>query len=81
MMAAFEQLIVMEEYGGKYVSITPGHPNEISCEEYDALVAAHIMFKDMSVDPYLLSAGEQHRPRGPLVATVDWQRRLKVCCG
>jgi hypothetical protein len=57
MLAAFEQLIAMPEYGGKYVSITPEHPNEISAEEYEALVGAHIMFKDMSNDKYLLSAG------------------------
>ena len=57
MMEAFGVLIGMEEYGGKYVSITPGHPNEISGEEYDALVGAHIMFKDMSADTYLTAAG------------------------
>jgi protein-arginine kinase len=65
MTAAFDQLIAMEEYGGQYVSITPDHPNEISSEEYDALVSAHIMFKDMSVDPYLQSAGiAAHWPYG-----------------
>ena len=57
MMEAFDVLIGMPEYGGKYVSITPDHPNEISAEEYEALVGAHIMFKDMSADPYLLFAG------------------------
>jgi creatine kinase len=57
MLQAFEKLIAMPEYGGKYVSITPGHDLEISAEEYDALVAAHIMFKDMSADSYLLAAG------------------------
>jgi hypothetical protein len=31
--------------GGRYLSITPGHPNEISLDEYEALVANHIMFK------------------------------------
>jgi hypothetical protein len=34
MLKAFEQLFAMEEYGGKYCSITPGHPNEVSVEEY-----------------------------------------------
>ena len=57
MLQAFEKLIAMPEYGGKYVSITPGHELEISSEENDALVAAHIMFKDMSEDSYLLAAG------------------------
>jgi adenylate kinase family enzyme/protein-arginine kinase len=65
MLAAFEKLIAMPEYGGKYVSITPGHPNEISSEEYEALVSAHIMFKDMSADSYLQAAGiAAHWPHG-----------------
>lgn len=53
----FEQLIKMPEFGGKYISITPGHPNFIDEAEYDRLVKAHIMFKDMSADPYLTAAG------------------------
>mmetsp|Transcript_34064 Transcript_34064/g.45018 ORF Transcript_34064/g.45018 Transcript_34064/m.45018 type:complete len:481 (+) Transcript_34064:84-1526(+) len=53
----FDQLIADPSFGGKYVSITPGHPNCVSKEEYDELVNAHIMFKDMSADPYLLTAG------------------------
>ena len=64
-LAAFEKLIAMPEYGGKYVSITPGHPNFIDEAEYQQYVDAHIMFKDMSVDKYLLSAGiAQHWPHG-----------------
>ena len=47
----------MEDYGGRYVSITPGHPNAIDDAEYDDLVARHIMFKDMSNDKYLSAAG------------------------
>jgi creatine kinase len=31
----FEALIENPEYGGKYVSITPGHPNFIDDEEYN----------------------------------------------
>jgi len=31
----FDVLISMPEYGGKYVSITPGHPNFINEEEYN----------------------------------------------
>jgi creatine kinase len=57
MMKAFAKLIATPAYGGKYVSITPGHEEEVSMEEYQALVDAHIMFKDMSVDKYLLEAG------------------------
>jgi len=53
----FDVLIADEAFGGKYVSITPGHPNFINKKEYDDYVKRHIMFKDMSVDSYLLSAG------------------------
>jgi hypothetical protein len=57
MVDAFQGLIADPAYGGRYVSLTPGHPNKISDEEYNGLVKAHIMFKDMAVDPYLASAG------------------------
>lgn len=57
MLKAFEQLIDMPEYGGKYCSFTPGHPNFVNEQEYQKLVDAHIAFKDMSADTYLLSAG------------------------
>ena len=57
MLKAFEKLIEMPEYGGKYCSFTPGHPNFVDEAEYQALVDAHIAFKDMSADTYLLSAG------------------------
>jgi hypothetical protein len=57
MYTAFKGLIAMPEYGGRYVSLTPGHPCEISEAEYQGLVKAHIMFKDMADDPYLASAG------------------------
>jgi len=53
----FDQLISMPEYGGRYVSITPGHPNFINQAEYQALVDAHIMFKNMAADKFLLAAG------------------------
>ena len=53
----FDQLISMPEYGGRYVSITPGHPNFIDQAEYQALVDAHIMFKNMAADKFLLAAG------------------------
>lgn len=57
MAAVFSELIKDPAFGGRYVSITPGHPNFIDSAEYDKLVKAHIMFKDMSVDSYLLVAG------------------------
>lgn len=53
----FDVLIANPAYGGKYVSITPGHPNFIDKKEYDSWVAKHIMFKDMSNDSYLVQAG------------------------
>jgi len=55
--AAFEKLIANPDFGGKYLSITPGSPNEIDSAEYDRRVAAHQMFKDMSDDKYLNVAG------------------------
>jgi protein-arginine kinase len=61
----FEKLISDPAFGGKYVSITPGHPNFIDDKGYKELVDAHIMFKDMAEDPYLNSAGiSAHWPHG-----------------
>eukprot|EP00899_Mesostigma_viride_P006796 jgi/Mesvir1/16117/Mv08402-RA.1 len=57
MVEAFKKLIADPAYGGSYHSLTPGHPNQLSDAEYEALVKAHIMFKDMAADPYLASAG------------------------
>ena len=57
MLAAFDSLISMSEFGGKYCSFTPGHANFVDETEYQALVKAHIAFKDMSADKYLVSAG------------------------
>ena len=65
MGAVFDKLIGDPKFGGKYVSITPGHKNFIDAAEYQALVDANIMFKDMSADPYLNSAGiSAHWPYG-----------------
>ncbi|MEM1234426.1 MAG: phosphagen kinase [Pseudomonadota bacterium] len=57
MMAAFDVLIANPNYGGGYHSLTPGNPNQISAAQYQELVDAHVMFKDMSNDTYLLAAG------------------------
>lgn len=63
MLKAFAKLQSMPEYGGRVYSLTPDfgdgkpNPNLISNQEYQGLVQAHIMFKDMDVDPYLKSAG------------------------
>lgn len=57
METAFESLIADPNYGGRYYSLTPGNPNQVSDKEYRDLVKKHIMFKDMAADPYLNSAG------------------------
>lgn len=57
MCEAFKILINNPQFGGNYNSLTPGHANFIDKERYQALVNAHQMFKDMSADPYLNSAG------------------------
>eukprot|EP00798_Chlamydomonas_sp_ICE-L_P018007 gene18007-24416_t len=53
----FETLIADEKCGGKYVSLTPGHPNFIDDGRYEELVNTNIMFKDSTADPYLKSTG------------------------
>lgn len=60
MLPAFDQL--KEKWGGRVYSLTPdfggeANPNLITKEEYQLLVDAHVMFKDMDADPYLKSAG------------------------
>lgn len=57
MAKVFNHLISMPKYGGRYVSITPGHPNFINESEYQSLVDAHIMFKSMAGDKFLVAAG------------------------
>jgi creatine kinase len=65
MVAVFERLMADPAFGGEYVSLTPGSPYEITPQRYEKLVAAHKMFKDMSADPYLKSAGiSAHWPHG-----------------
>jgi len=57
MIDIFKKLIENPSFGGRYVSLTPGCEYKISNEQYAQLVAEHKMFKDMSGDPYLASAG------------------------
>ena len=57
MMQAFDLLIADPDYGGTYHSLTPGNPAQIDTAAYQALVDDHVMFKDMSNDPYLVTAG------------------------
>ncbi len=54
---AFTSLREDPAFGGHYLSITPGSTHEIGPTEYDRRVKAHQMFKDMSGDRYLDSAG------------------------
>jgi len=53
----FDTLIKDPAFGGEYVSLTPGHPNKISDARYQELVKAHIMFKNMADDSFLVTAG------------------------
>jgi len=55
MREAFAEL--KKKFGGRYNSLTPGSPDFIDDAEYNRLVKAHIMFKDMAADEYLASAG------------------------
>mmetsp|Transcript_3945 Transcript_3945/g.4581 ORF Transcript_3945/g.4581 Transcript_3945/m.4581 type:complete len:387 (-) Transcript_3945:326-1486(-) len=61
MLPSFD--LLKEKYGGKVHSLTPdfgelgANPNLITEDEYQQLVDAHVMFKDMAADPYLNSAG------------------------
>jgi len=57
MVGAFEKLMAHPDFGGSYVSLTPGSQYEISHQRYLELVAEHKMFKDMSADTYLSVAG------------------------
>jgi len=57
MCAAFEVLKADPKYGGRYNSLTKGHPDFVDEGQYNDLVKQHIMFKDMAVDTYLASAG------------------------
>lgn len=57
MCVAFHKLQAMPGYGGRYHSLTEGHPDKISDEEYEKLVADHVMFKDMANDRYLAASG------------------------
>lgn len=49
--------VLKTKFGGRYHSLTPGHPDFINEEQYKALVKGHKMFKDMSDDTYLADAG------------------------
>ena len=54
---AFKALRDRDASGGRYLSLTPGSPYQISHDEYLTRIKAHQMFKDMSADRYLAAAG------------------------
>merc|ERR1712168_257777 len=61
----FDSLIANPDFGGNYFSLTPGHKNHIDEAKYQELVKAHIMFKDMSADSFLVDVGiAAHWPHG-----------------
>lgn len=65
MGAVFKTLIANPDFGGRYYSLTPGHPDFIDNKKYNELVKSHKMFKDMSADSFLLDAGiAKHWPHG-----------------
>jgi len=90
MYEAFKVLIANADYGGQYYSLTPGHECHIDEAKYDELVAAHIMFKDMSKDPYLAAcgiAGDWPYGRGVYVSEdkgfITWvgeEDHLRIMC-
>lgn len=63
MVAALQVLVDDPAYGGRIFSLTPDfgpdspNPNLIDPAQHQALVDAHLMFRDMTADPYMASAG------------------------
>ncbi len=53
----FDHLNSNEEFQGQYYSLTPGHPKQIDEASYARLIKRHLMFRDMSSDPYLETSG------------------------
>lgn len=67
MSKVFERLIDSPdgELGGRYCSLTPGHPNYVDEATYKALLLAGMAFEDMSSEPSLAAAGiAAHWPHG-----------------
>jgi len=57
MIKAFTILMKDPEFCGTYLSLTPGSEHAINAVEYQSRVDNHQMFKDMRMDPYLVSGG------------------------
>lgn len=86
LVAAFNAL--KAKYGGDYWSISPSfqtnpHPDVKYADEtrYKELVAERTMFKDMSADPYLNSAGISSswpHGRGVFCSDIDEKDGLRL---
>ena len=50
-------MIARGEYGGSYMSLTPGHPNVISDAQHQQMVDSLVMFGNLESDANLKSAG------------------------
>ena len=57
MIEIFATLQTDPAFGGQYLSLSPGSPCKIDAAEFKRRVDAHQMFKVMSGDRYLVSAG------------------------
>jgi len=57
MIQVFEMLMGDPKFGGSYVSLTPDSDYQISDQKHQQLVSEHKMFKNMSGDSYLETAG------------------------
>lgn len=55
---ALQNLLTNPEWGGKYVSLTPGHPDEISLAEYKNYVEDGLMFPPAPNDPRMVVSGQ-----------------------
>ncbi len=71
MCLAFDVLSADPMFGGGYNSLTPGNKHFVSDAKYQLLVDSKLMFKDMSSDPFLVSAGiASDWPYGPMWETT-----------
>ena len=53
----FQQLIERPEWRGRYVSLTPGHPAEITEHEHNELVSDGLMFPHAEKSPEMVAGG------------------------
>lgn len=55
---SLQQLLADPDWAGRYVSLTPGHPDEISLHEYKRHVADGLMFPPATNDPRMVVSGQ-----------------------